>query len=453
MGDLKRCTRRQQRQHHPMWMMLSLLVLVVLSMVMTRLEGPGFGGAFVVAQTDEDTSTDGGSTTEGTTDDVGDDYNVIKPKKKKRDKKVDDFDVTNEDWGTYYDPMNVFCGQYDCYKILGFDYENYYTVKPTSKEITQRYRKLSREWHPDKSKHKFAKEKFVKIARAYEVLTSIETRKEYDKLRYDQAAYVSKYGSSVLWTYAPKTDVTIVILIVFIVANIVSWYAQQHRWNMVANRLIKAATEDWLPKDGGTEESKAIRLEAIQILQERDAAATSTETGATEETTMTTNGTTKASASTAKKSKKQKDNTRDKKKIENETLLPIITQLVNDITDFGAGFHQPTWNDLFVVSAVKFPISITTGIVWQLNYMIRRLQSLPYNENEQNVLTQRAVGPIVWNSTSTDEEERTKLVQRQLWKKENLLLFLEEQEVRKLSTTEQKLYYKRKKKGIAEKLE
>lgn len=62
-------------------------------------------------------------------------------------------------WGTYYDPQQEFCGKYDCYRILGFDYENF--GSPDVKEITKRYRKLSRRWHPDKSKHPKAKERFV----------------------------------------------------------------------------------------------------------------------------------------------------------------------------------------------------------------------------------------------------------------------------------------------------
>jgi DnaJ homolog subfamily C member 25 len=403
--------------------------------------------------TTSSTTSDGTSTSSSTD---GEDYNVIKPQKK-REKRVidDDFDVTNENWGMYYDPMNIFCGSYDCYKILGFDYESYNKVKPTTKEITQRYRRLSREWHPDKSKHKQAKEKFVKIARAYEVLTSIDTRKEYDTLRYDQAAYVSKYGSSVLWTYAPKTDVTIVLLIVLVVANIASWYAQQHRWSMVADRLIKAAAEDWLPKDGGTEESKALRLEAIQILQEREQAAAqrTTTDESTTTTTTTTNGTKASASSITKKGKKDKGNKSEKKKTENEVLLPIIKELVNEMDDFGAGFHKPTWRDLFIVVIAKVPISVTTAIVWQVLYSIRRLQKLPLNDEEKIVLTQRAVGPILWNASATTEEDRSELVKKELWKKENLLDFLEEQEVRKLSATEQKIYYKRKKKGLLDKLE
>lgn len=89
------------------------------------------------------------------------------------------------DWGSYYDPQNVFCGQYDCYAILGFDFENF--GAPEKKEITKRYRALSREWHPDKNKgNKDAKDRFVKIARAYEVLTDDKERAEYDFMRYNQ---------------------------------------------------------------------------------------------------------------------------------------------------------------------------------------------------------------------------------------------------------------------------
>jgi DnaJ family protein C protein 25 len=65
------------------------------------------------------------------------------------------------DWGTYHDTQNIFCGKFDCYRILGFDYESFGKDIPDTKVITKRYRSLSREWHPDKSKHKDAKERFV----------------------------------------------------------------------------------------------------------------------------------------------------------------------------------------------------------------------------------------------------------------------------------------------------
>ena len=78
---------------------------------------------------------------------------------KEEEEKKDTFNAKDHtDWGSYYDPQNIFCGNYDCYSILGFKYEEFI---PNTKEITKRYRALSREWHPDKSKHKDAKERFV----------------------------------------------------------------------------------------------------------------------------------------------------------------------------------------------------------------------------------------------------------------------------------------------------
>ena len=71
-----------------------------------------------------------------------------------------------DDWGSFYDPNKVFCGKFDCYKILGFDYETWGAHPPTLKEITKSYRALSRKWHPDKNKAKGAREKFV-VSRTY----------------------------------------------------------------------------------------------------------------------------------------------------------------------------------------------------------------------------------------------------------------------------------------------
>lgn len=66
-----------------------------------------------------------------------------------------------DDWGSFYDPNNVFCGKYDCYKILGFDHMTWGSDPPSLKDITKSYRSLSRRWHPDKNKAKGAREKFV----------------------------------------------------------------------------------------------------------------------------------------------------------------------------------------------------------------------------------------------------------------------------------------------------
>eukprot|EP00339_Tiarina_fusa_P017837 CAMPEP_0117007774 /NCGR_PEP_ID=MMETSP0472-20121206/7534_1 /TAXON_ID=693140 ORGANISM="Tiarina fusus, Strain LIS" /NCGR_SAMPLE_ID=MMETSP0472 /ASSEMBLY_ACC=CAM_ASM_000603 /LENGTH=398 /DNA_ID=CAMNT_0004709639 /DNA_START=309 /DNA_END=1505 /DNA_ORIENTATION=- len=335
------------------------------------------------------------------------------------------------DWGSYYDPQNVFCGQYDCYKILGFDYEEFGKEKPDTKVITKRYRSLSREWHPDKSKHKDAKERFVKIARAYEVLTDSQKRTEYDYMRYNQEAYFQTYGASVLWHYAPKSDATIIIFLLIVAANAFTWVAQKHRWQMVADRLSKAACEDWSPSMGGTVESKQLREEALVIFQQRAAKK--------DDDPPPTNG-----KVTKKGSKKVSG--KEKKKQEQEELRPIVWELVDRMDDFGAGFHKPTWRDLFLVRMVKFPFYVATGVLWQAKYVIRRLQKKELNDEERAVLTERAVGHVTWDLAS--DEEKGDMIKRELWILDNLVEWKEEQEVRTWSKADQKYYAKMKKKGI-----
>jgi DnaJ-class molecular chaperone len=55
----------------------------------------------------------------------------------------------------------VFCGKYDCYKILGFDHETWGKSPPDKKDITQSYRTMSKRWHPDKTKDAGAEERFM----------------------------------------------------------------------------------------------------------------------------------------------------------------------------------------------------------------------------------------------------------------------------------------------------
>jgi curved DNA-binding protein CbpA len=347
-----------------------------------------------------------------------------------------DFDIHNTDWGTYHDPQNIFCGKYDCYRILGFDYETF--GSPDYKVITQHYRALSREWHPDKSKHKDAKERFVKIARAYEVLSNRDVRKEYDELRYDVEKYFMKYGASVLWNYAPQSDTTLVILILLIGANVIAWYVQKHRWQMVADRLIKAAVEDWVPSQGGTPESKELREHALAILEENEAAKN--ETSAEMAPNKSINGKKQG------KKGKEKLSGKEKKRLEQEALEPIIVKIVSEMKDFGGGFHQPTWRDLFIFKLIRLPISLVREIAWLSKYYFRRLRKMPFSEEEKMVLTERAVGPITWD-TSTDEQ-RAVLAEKELWIVANFAEWTEEQEFEKLSNTEKKLVRRMKKRGI-----
>ncbi|XP_022905237.1 dnaJ homolog subfamily C member 16 [Onthophagus taurus] len=101
----------------------------------------------------------------------------------------------------------------DPYKILG--------VKraATSQDIRKAYKRLAKEWHPDKSGHPDAENKFVEIKQAYELLSDPDRRFKYDQngitdedfnyqhdnIRYN-FGYDDFFGDGRF--YAPNNDIT-----------------------------------------------------------------------------------------------------------------------------------------------------------------------------------------------------------------------------------------------------
>jgi len=252
--------------------------------------------------------------------------------------------------------------------------------------------------------------------------------KEYDDLRYDQDSYLKKYGSDVVFSFAPQSDAVFVSILILLVINGFVYLAQYSRWKKVCDRLAKAAIEDWSPSQGGSPESKEIREEAIKILAEERKG--SERASATKE----------SNASVPKKGGKRgsKVSSKEKKEKENGELRPIIEKLAYEITDFGAGFHKPTWKDLAILKMAVWPVHLVMGTAWQVKYWIRRIQKLDLNEQEKVVLTERAVGHVMWEFSS--EDEKNAMVKRELWKLPNLKEWNEEREFAKLSKSEQKQY-------------
>ena len=101
-----------------------------------------------------------------------------------------DYEKYHSDWG---DEENVFGSR----KSKKFDDEfrkeleesdvpDYYNILGVSadasqEEIKNRYRKLAKELHPDKSKDSKTEERMAQINKAYEVLSDAQKRKQYDK--------------------------------------------------------------------------------------------------------------------------------------------------------------------------------------------------------------------------------------------------------------------------------
>lgn len=340
--------------------------------------------------------------------------------------KEEPIEFPEQHWGQYYDPSNIFCGDYDCYAILGFNYQTWGRKPPTKKEITQSYRSLSRRWHPDKNSDTGAKERFVKISQAYKILTNSKLRREFDHFRERPDEYFYKYGSSV-YIPAPKSDAIAVVTLLLLLGCAFTWYAQKNRWQQIADRVVKDAVAGLNASDGASKESLEVRAKAEEILK-----------GKKEEDS-------KSNGDSGKKKgmKLTKKELRDK---DNEELRPIIVGLVNQIQDFGfgAGFHQPTWRDILVVRMLKWPYPLIMGLLWEVKYYARRIMKSELNENEREVLTKRAVGNVAWQASSDKEKES--MLTGELWLTANLEEWLEAHKMGQLSTGQQKRYNRWKKK-------
>jgi len=423
---------------------LVLLMILVLT--------PGFVAGDVAAASDgetaasasasssgEDAPAAGGSKVEGEPKketSEGEETTTTKKQKKPPTPGSDE----DEGWGSFYDPNNIFCGKFDCYKILGFDYESWGRAPPTLREITKSYRSLSRQWHPDKNKAKGAREKFVKIAKAYEILTNVEKRAEYDHFRDRPDEYFQKYGSSVLWSYAPQSDARYIVVLFLLLGSAFTYFAQKKKWQTIADHLVKTAVEETSTREGGSNESADMRAKAMAILEKQREEEERLKEAAG-------NGT------AVKKQKGPKLSAREKREKEQELLRPICVKLASEIDDFGGGFRKPSVHDLLIVQLVKLPFNVTKSVAWWTKYAVRRLKKSDLNEEEREVLTKNAVGAIGWAAAS--EEDRVEMVTLDLWEAENLIEWREKQEMKgqKLSANRKKKVDRMNKRGGGSKMD
>merc|ERR1719382_5305 len=119
--------------------------------------------------------------------------------------------------------MYAYCPADNCYELLG--------VKPTSGAIAikRAYRRFASEWHPDKNPHPNAKAIFQKYANAYEVLSNSEMRKNYDYLLAHPYEFPMHYLRFNSFTYAPKSDVRVVFLLIVLGISAVQYFFRKQR--------------------------------------------------------------------------------------------------------------------------------------------------------------------------------------------------------------------------------
>lgn len=80
--------------------------------------------------------------------------------------------------------------EYDPYKILGV------SRFASLQEIRKVYKKLAKEWHPDKTNDPEAQNKFVQIKQAYELLSDTERRARFDRTGITEDTYKDRFDYS-----------------------------------------------------------------------------------------------------------------------------------------------------------------------------------------------------------------------------------------------------------------
>jgi len=341
----------------------------------------------------------------------------------------------NTTWGVFYDPKGIFCGSFDCYRILGLEAPHELPrgmLPPDTKVVTAAYRKMSRKWHPDKNGgDKLAKERFVKIAKAYEVLSSTETRKLYDYFRDRHDAYIQKYGSNVLWTYAPKSDVGGVVVFLFVILSILSYAMQKNKWRNVADHVVKAAYENLGPAHGGGRESAEVREAAMAEMAEENNRAMEGKSGREKKAAIRLMNATKAGSGGGSGKTPQQ-----------ERLHKLIVEKVNKINDFGGGYHKPTIKDLLVLKLCLLPYSISRYFYWSACLFLKQKRGLDFTAEEVLILTKRTVGIVAWDAET--DLGQADMLERELWVEENMKIWKREQELSTMSRTERKQAKKEK---------
>ena len=97
------------------------------------------------------------------------------------------------------------------------EYKDYYKILNVPKDadektIKRAYRKMAREYHPDKNPgNKAAEEKFKVINEAYEVLGSAENRSRYDQLGRNYYRYQQMGGNPTDFTDTSSNNTKVVI--------------------------------------------------------------------------------------------------------------------------------------------------------------------------------------------------------------------------------------------------
>ncbi len=103
-------------------------------------------------------------------------------------------------------------------------------------------------------------------------------------------------------------------------------------------------------------------------------------------------------------------------------MVIAVVQLVSEVKIEG-GYRKPTWQDLFAVRLVLSPYHF---VLWCMKYYRRYISSAPLSLEDRTEMARDRVGVAEWEEVLT-EEEKEKLIAREIWKEEVYQQWIDEQ--------------------------
>jgi len=128
------------------------------------------------------------------------------------------------------------------------------TPNATYNEIKSAYYKLTLQYHPDKNKSEYAKEKFHDISEAYEILGNYESRKNYDQhMRIHKPVQPSVTSTTARYNTVYKKKVHHGPTSMY---NFDAWIKAHYEWQMDITNVMKKRRQQMMTLKRENTESK-----------------------------------------------------------------------------------------------------------------------------------------------------------------------------------------------------
>lgn len=272
----------------------------------------------------------------------------------------------------------LYCGTQNCYDVLGV------TRESTRSELSKAYRKLARQYHPDRNKEEGAEVLFRLAATAYEVLKDDDSRRDYDYMLDNPEEAYYHYYQYYKRRLSPKVDVRYVIIVTVLLISVLQYL---HRMSSYSD-AVKYAMQN--PKH---------RNQALQIIHQEGLFAENN-----------------------KKHKNKKS--KEERKREEERIL---REIVEDSPEIKGEYNQASVVDTLFVQIFISPYHFFTYMKWYTRWVYKfKIHKEEFGDEEKEYMTYKNVNMTKQYWDVLDDYSKESYLKRELWVPDNLTKYNEE---------------------------